>query len=82
MKRGDELPQTKLTPTEAGAHRLAMMEHRAAKCRRCCGRLDLNSGGYRCGYGEDADERMSDIKTCRKWVLDEDQSRWLAYREV
>lgn len=69
--------ETKLTPTEAGAHRLAMQEHKAKKCHRCCGRLDLKAGGFRCAWGEDAQERMRDLKHCGKFMLQDDQGEWL-----
>lgn len=69
--------ETKLTPTEAGAHQLQVREHKAHKCHRCAGREDL-SVGFVCKRGEDAWGRMQCDKPCRKFQLDEDQSRWLA----
>lgn len=72
------MTETKLTPVEASVQGVQMREHRAKKCHRCCGRLDLTKGGFRCGYGEDAQTKMADIKGCKKFTLDEDQERWLS----
>lgn len=72
------MEETKLTQTEAGAHRLMMQEHKAKRCHRCCGRHDLKTGGYICGWGKIAREQMTAIKLCDKFMLNEDRGDWLS----
>ena len=74
--RNDDNQDIRLTPTEAGAHRMQMDEHRARKCGRCIGRYDLPDNGYLCQRGQDAERVMASQRPCRRFVLDEDPNAW------
>ena len=67
----------KLTRTEAGAQRLINLENKMAKCKRCCGREDKEDGSFECYWGENAKDRMADIKTCPLFMLNERREEWL-----
>ena len=72
---------TELTQTEAGAQRLINIENKAAKCKRCCGRMDFKASNkpdnYACAWGEYARARMQSPNPCPKFMLNEDQGEWL-----
>lgn len=68
----------RLTPVEAKVHGLILNEHRAQKCGRCKRRHDLADGGYVCLGGMDPGKELAkDRGRCEKFLLDEDQGRWL-----
>lgn len=73
-----------LTRVEGEAYGLQMTAHRARKCRRCRCREDLEQTcskihAFVCMVGRDVDRVMAEqTKTCTKFILDEDSSRWLA----
>ena len=71
------MTDTRLWPVEQEVQGIQVQEHKAHKCHRCTGREDL-SVDFVCMRGEDAWERIRSPKPCRKFRLDEDQSRWLA----
>ena len=66
-----------MTETESRAYSMQMMEHKAKKCARCCGRSDLKKGGFMCMFGENAKARINSGRNCPKFHLDEDGRRWL-----